>query len=611
MITGIPGGGAPRGRGAAAATAQGLVVLVVAALVVGVGFGPFMDPGSGDRPAGSPVEAGEPPALSLGSAPGQGAPRTVVDLDPRGGAAGTDVAPPLTAAEASGHARTSRSDEVQRFLERLDALPHGARLSREVFGRTGLGRPMVAVTARMGEGGDIAKPAVLVNANIHGGEVEGKEAVQEILREIALGEHTDILRAFDVVFVPIYNVDGNDAIARRNRVTQNGPDGGVGRRENAAGLDLNRDFVKLETPEGRALMALVNRVDPVAFFDLHTTNGSRHGHDLTYASSLSPNAGPALDALAREGLFPDVRAALAERGIHVFDYGNFEYAPRERGSRGERGDPIAWSTYDGRPRFGTNLMGLRGTLAVLSEAFSYLPYERRIEATRAFTLECLRWLARERDAVLAAVDADRRRPAGRVTLAVDQELIEGELAPVRTGSWETVEVDIDAFEPGVQPGTRRVAAPSSEARLVEMRVRDRFVGRREVDAGVALAVVDPSVETIALLTRHLGRAPRALESDWSGEASVFVALEANLAGRPFQGHRVARVRGAWDRRVVTLPAGTLVVRSTRLTAHLLHPESDDSLTTWNHFDGALFGPLDGEDAERLHPVVVLDAWPGD
>ncbi|MEL6714476.1 MAG: M14 family metallopeptidase, partial [Planctomycetota bacterium] len=526
---------------------------------------------------------------------------------------GESVRPPRTAPESSGARRTSRSGDVRRFVDALAGLPRADRLTRSVFGRSELGRPLVAVTASLQDG--VARPQILVNANIHGGEVEGKEAVQGLLREVALGGLEDVLAHVDVTFVPIFNVDGNDAIARANRVTQNGPDGGVGRRPNARGLDLNRDFVKVESSEVRALLGLANRLQPVAFFDLHTTNGSPHGYDLTYASSLSPNADPRLVAFARDGLFPRLVRELEPQGVFVFDYGNFEYARRERGSRGERGDPIAWSTYDPRPRFGTNLMGLRGTVSILVEAYSYAPFERRIEATRAFTTAALRDLAPRAAALADARDAGWPAPERHV---VASRLIEGEPEPVRVGAWETVTVDLDPAEPGVQAGTRRVSEPSADARVVAMRVRRGFEGTRDVPIPAWFAVRDPSPDVVAAMRLHAPGDPRAaatlrvLDAPVEARAELFRVESFERSERVFQGHREVRVTGRFEPGAVTLPAGTLLVAGTPLTAQLLHPESDDSLGTWNAFDAA----LESAGAESLeagstveHPVCALDRLP--
>lgn len=518
---------------------------------------------------------------------------------------GTRLAP-LTVAESSGYARSSRLDDVERFLKGLDGLPSADLILREVIGQTTEGRDIIAVTVANPGGG---RASVIVNANIHGGEIEGKVAAQMLLREFALGEHAELLDELSITFIPVFNADGNDAISRRNRTSQNGPNGGVGQRPNGQGLDLNRDFVKLESPEVRALTRLANRLRPLAFMDLHTTNGSDHGYDLTYAPSLSPNAHPGLDTYLREALFPAVRKTLAERdGIQVFDYGNFTYKRRERGSRGDRGDPESWTTYDSRPRFGTNLMGLRGTLSILSEAYSYLPCERRVESTRAFVLECLRKIASDRVEIetlaKARVGTDRR-------LCVECALEEGTPELVLTGPVGSVTVDVDPFTSGVQEGRRRVAGPRAEVRGVEMLVRRRFVAGREVPCGKTLAVANPSDALLEILSIHLGAEPLRLKEERTVRAQVFVISKASRSERVFQGHQEVSLQGAFEERELTLPVGALVVESTPLTVHLLHPESDDSLSTWNLFDTEIFRQEVGlgDALNALHPVVLLDVVP--
>ena len=544
---------------------------------------------------------------------------------------------PRTVAESSGFTRSSTTAEVIAFLESLDPLPRGGWLQRRVIGRTTEGRDLVAVTVTApGSAEEVAaRPAVLVNANIHGGEIEGKVAVQLLLREFAVGYHRHLAERLRLTFVPVYNADGNDRIARTNRVTQNGPDGGVGERPNAMGLDLNRDFVKVESPEARALTGLVNELRPIAFMDLHTTNGSYHGYDLTYSPSLSPNANPALDAYVRGALLPRVRERLRLARFEVFDYGNFEYPPRKRGSRGDRGDPVAWSTYDSRPRFGTNLMGLRDTVSILSEAYSYLPYRRRVEATYAFTFASLQRIAEDREAIQERIEASRAARVdanGEVTwmLGVDCELAPGRQLPVRVSAIDTVEVDLDPEERGMQAGTRRVARGPESVRVVEMEVRDRFQPTRMAEVGRCFVLTDPPQAVLEALRVHLGAESvsgaasdaeseagsdagaglRVLAEDVELELRRFTVTSAARATRPFQGHREVSVEGEWSTRRTRVLAGSVVVPCTPLTAHLLHPESDDSLTTWNFFDAALFEgtPEDGwSGAPRegaLHPVAI-------
>ncbi len=525
--------------------------------------------------------------LAVFAAPSQSAAPITVEAyaASRGDQALADVKErwPLTAAESSGFSRSSTLKEVEAFLAQLQELPEAERLTREVFGKTTEGRDLTVVTVRSTE-----KPAadraprkrVLINANIHGGEIEGKVATQILLREFALGYHSELLDSLEIAFVPVFNADGNDRISRRNRASQNGPDEGVGERANAAGLDLNRDFVKLETPEVRALTTLIRETAPHAFMDLHTTNGSPHGYDLTYASSLSPNVEPALASYMASSFFPRVRETLRERdGMHIYDYGNFGYAPRKKGSGGERGDPVRWSTYDSRPRFGTNLMGLRGTVSILSEAYSYLSYERRVLVTYAFVLESLRVLSRDSELLGSFRETQR-------SLGVDAQLDSIGQVPVRVSSWEEVTIDVDPDTEGVQGMERRVAPPTVSASEITMDVQSRFRAGREVRYTGEFLVLEPSPELLDVLEIHLGPAAlrRVGPEGAQVTAQVFLVDEAVRSQRVFQGHREVSVEGTWEERSVLCPPGALRVTANALVAHLLHPESDDSLTTWNFFD---------------------------
>ena len=153
----------------------------------------------------------------------------------------------FTRAERSGFTETSRLADVQRFLDAVLALDGADGFERSTFGHSRDGRPLELI--RVPALGAVGHPLrVLVLANIHGGEVCGKEAVQILLRELAAGEHQGLRDGVELWFVPIYNVDGNERIATTHRSNVNGPVGGLGERANAESLDLNRDFIKVAAP---------------------------------------------------------------------------------------------------------------------------------------------------------------------------------------------------------------------------------------------------------------------------------------------------------------------------------------------------------------------------
>ena len=249
-----------------------------------------------------------------------------------------------------------------------------------------------------------------MQANIHAGEVEGKEALLALVRDLATTRN-NVLDSIVLIAIPIYNADGNERFKPQsvNRTEQNGPES-VGQRPNAQMLDLNRDYVKAEAPETRASLAAFEKWNPDVFVDLHTTDGSFHGYALTYAPSLNPAAREA-GAYTRDSLLPELRRRMKARdGFEVFDYGNFDTQYEER----DITDTVksGWYSYDHRPRFGTNYFGLRQRISILSEAYSHDPFERRVKSTYAFVRELLSLMA-ERGAQIR----DDRERGGRAVRA--------------------------------------------------------------------------------------------------------------------------------------------------------------------------------------------------
>jgi hypothetical protein len=477
-----------------------------------------------------------------------------------------------TAPEREGWKKTSTSQDVQAFLAGLEKAHPGAFRTSKI-GTSLRGRPIQLATVLRPSNDKLGKRlrAVII-ANIHGGEVEGKEAVQIILREIALGEHKDILAACDIWFVPIYNVDGNDEIQEGNRSSQNGPSA-VGVRRNSQSLDLNRDFVKIETNESRALLGLFRRVDPHFFMDLHTTNGSPHGYHLTYAPSLSTNLDVDIDDFMHEVFAPAVRAAvLKNHSFRIMDYGNF--------SRG-RGDPRSWTTYAHTPRYAINYFGLRNRLSLLSEAYSYLPFKQRALVTRAFVLESLRELVRHREGVFAVCEqADQRLITGGEKFGYASQLREAKRRKILVGSVS-------------REGSRRVAG--KDFREVEMDVRIRFEATKTIALPEAWAIPNASDELRRTLLLHDVEVHRTF-----ARAEVRAeSFEIEGRGRPrgrgmrYEGHQLVTLRGKLKTGKHTLPVGTLIVfgrqRRARVAAQLLEGHSEDSLTTWNFFDASLTG----------------------
>ena len=502
-------------------------------------------------------------------------------------ASALDASLPRTRAERTNYLETSTYADVVQFLDSLQKA--GLPVSIGVLGRSTEGREIpFAIASRplvhtAEEARRLGRPIVYVQANIHAGEVEGKEALLSLLRDLLAEQHPNALDSIVLVAVPIYNADGNEKFAAqsRNRTEQNGPEM-VGERSNGQGLDLNRDYIKAEAPETRASLAAFNAWDPDVFVDLHTTDGSFHGYALTYAPPLAP-VGLA-SAFTRDSLLPVLRARMRTRhSFETFDYGNFNETYSDSSADTTT---RAWATYDQRPRFGTNYVGLRGRIAILSEAYSHDPFERRIRSTYAFVREILS-LAAERSASLAALGratAAGPMPGGRV--AVRARLTTTPFTAIVPAEELQRTGDSSLTEPGVPRGQRR----TGRYRSLSLTIYDRFEPALWVELPVAYAL-DPSRTDVQQALLVHGIVVERLRAPTMIDAAVFTVDSVTRSRRIFQGHYESRVWGRWETVRRALPTGTLVVPTSQslgvLAAYLLEPESDDGLVTWNFFDAEL------------------------
>jgi hypothetical protein len=474
----------------------------------------------------------------------------------------------------------------------IDSLKGRPELAFGSIGRTNEGRELPYVIASRprvstpDEARRLGRPIIYVQGNIHAGEVEGKEALLAVLRDLTSSRRRNALDSVVLIAVPIYNADGNEKFAHQeqNRGSQNGPEM-VGVRANAQNLDLNRDYIKAEAPETRASLAMFNAWDPDVFVDLHTTDGSYHGYALTYAPPLNP-AAPFAE-WARDSLMPVLRERMLSRhGFPTFDYGDF--ISDDTLSKG-------WVTFDSRPRFGTNYYGLRNRIAILSEAYSHDPFEKRVKSTYAFVQEILSVAAEKRSGIMQRRAADTRIPIrSEMTSAPEPAAVVAEIVE-RTG-------DSTRTQPGVPKGRRR----SGRFVTVKMPVFERFKPTLFATVPARYVIPQSDTQVVRVLRLHGIQLTRSTAADEMGDVYSFAIDSAVASQRPFQGHREMRLAGRWRKTTKAIEAGSFVVDTSQplglLAVYLLEPQSDDGLVTWNYLDSEL-------KPGGLYPVVRAGGAP--
>ena len=502
-----------------------------------------------------------------------------------------------TRPERTEYRETSRYAEVAAFMEAADRASPLIHLT--TFARTNEGRDLpLAVVGRVADATPQAvrasgRTVVYLQGNIHAGEVEGKEALQVLLREVAQGRHAALLDSLVLLVAPIYNADGNERIDPANRPRQHGPIGGMGVRPNAQGLDLNRDHTKLESTEARGLARMLTEYDPHVVIDLHTTNGTYHGYHLTYAAPLHPNTPAQIDRMLRRAWLPAVtEGARREAGWLLYYYGNVPSAD-DGNADAERG----WYTFDHRPRFGTNYAGLRNRFGILSEAYSYLTFEERIRVTKDFVDRTLDWARAHAMEIRRATEAaDREDLRGR-PLALNARLRREGPVTILMG-----EVREEANPLTGHMMLRRVDTVREE-RMPEWQAFD--AAETERAPAMYLLPLLPEMDTVVERLRMHGVRVDTIQDPV--EVEVFQVDSTRVAERPFQGHRERRVWGRWRAMNVDFTTQMLAVPMdqplARLIFTLLEPRSDDGFAAWNLLDRWI-------EPGRTYPIFRIPAAPG-
>lgn len=493
------------------------------------------------------------------------------------------TAAPVTRAESSNYEATSTYADVMGFVRELQK--DSPRIRVETLARSAEGReiPLLVIGAPApvtpAELRHDRRAVVYFQANIHGGEVEGKEATLMLARDLLKGDAAKYLDKLVVLIAPLFNPDGNEKINTTNRPMQKGPAGGVGDRANGQNLDLNRDGIKLETPEVRGMVQnVLLRWDPVFFLDSHTHNGSYHEEPVTWVWGLNPNGDPAIFNYMADTVWPAIEKTMRGRfGTAVIPHGDFLDAKEPT----KGWVPLGPDSY-----YLSNYVGLRNRLAVLDEQYPYVDFETRVKGAHAVMLSFLDFLYQNRDAVVALVaGADERTIArGHHPTAADVYAIDTKPERIKRSvtihGYEMKVTDTGGRYPKVEPtDVKRTYA--------DIPYLAKYVPTRSVrlPRGYLINVPDPAL--IGKLREH-GIAVQRLAQPATVTVEAFSVTKLTGAPYSMQGHYTSTVTGTYQTKQVTFPADSYYISMAQplanVAAELLEPESPGGLVTWNFLD---------------------------
>lgn len=482
--------------------------------------------------------------------------------------------PWITPAEANGFTNTPTYAETRAWLERLAAASPLVRI--ETFGRSPQGRELIVVFASASEGElDPDKPTLFVQCGIHPGEIDGKDAGMMLLRDIAFGSKRTLLDRVNLVFVPIFSVDGHEFASQFHRPNQRGPNN-QGWRNTAQNLNLNRDYTKLDAPETRAMIALIQSVDPDLYLDIHVTDGMDYQYDITYGFMGRDGSYAASRNIARwlnQHYRPELDEALRRNG-HI--PGDLVFANNDRNLE----EGLAAFTFS--PRFSQPYGDMIGLATALFENHSLKPYRQRVLGTYVAIEESMRLLAEHGDALERATAADARERPRTLPVGWRQTA-----EPVSERAFLPIERETYLSAASGAQETRWLGRAGAETRMPQFGQVSTISLRRPR----AYWVPATKADVINVLRLH-GVQFETISDSRTVEVELLRLPEASAAATPFEG-RTRVTSGEPDRitREEWMPPGSIRVPTDQplgdLAMILLEPQSEDSLFAWGFFNEIL------------------------
>ena len=497
--------------------------------------------------------------------------------------------PWITPAEKTLLKTTPRYDETVAYLRKLVAAAPQLRMIS--IGKSEEGRDLWMVIASKDRAftadalRKTGKPVLFAQAGIHAGEIDGKDAGLMLLRDMTVrGTKRELLDGASFLFVPIYNTDGHERFTRFTRINQRGPEEG-GWRTSARNLNLNRDYVKADLSETRAMIRALREWQPDLYVDLHVTDGADYQYDVTFGwngvGGWSPAIAKWLDATFRA----PVDRGLAEAG-HI--PGPLIFTE----------DPLATGIGSGQsdPRLSNGYGDARHIPTVLVENHSLKPYDQRVLGMYVFLEHALRTLAREASSLRQAVATDRARRAASIPLTWR----------VPAGQSQTIELK------GIE--SRRVLSPiSGDVRIewtgkpltAHVPYREQSEAATSADRPLAYWIPAAWHEVIEKLDLHGIRYERI-----SAPREVDVVMDRlsdpKYAATQFEGHVRVTATATPERRRERFSAGSVRVSTDQplgtLAVLMLEPSSPDSLFQWGWFHSIL-SPTEYVEGYIMEPMA--------
>ncbi|MDP2236844.1 MAG: M14 family metallopeptidase [Bacteroidales bacterium] len=514
----------------------------------------------------------------------------------------------LTFYEQSGQTETPRYSETMSFVKQLDDFSN--KIHTNVFGISPQGRDLVyLVYDKDGLNDsqairDAGRIVLFVQACIHPGESEGKDAMLMLLRDLVVHkQHANFFQNVSLLFIPIFNADGHERFSPYGRINQNGPKE-MGWRTTAQNLNLNRDHLKADAPEMQAWLRFYHQWQPEFFIDTHTSNGADYQYVITYALETGGLMNQKLTDWQTDIYLPELEKTMENAGFPIFPYVSFRrwHDPRSGLISGVAS-----------PIFSQGYTGVRNRPGLLVETHMLKPYHLRVESTKEIILATLKILDKQhgslRNLILEADDfagskAFRSQP---YPLRFNVDMTDSAMLPFKGFEYEILKSELTSGDWFVYDNTKPVDF------LLPM--FDKSKAAVSVSLPEAYIIPVEWQDVIYRLQLH-GIEMFPTNSDAEIETETYHFTKVEWSRTPYEGrHRVSQIQFDGETSVQLYSKGSMVIPMNQplapLVAYLLEPQANGSLLEWGFFN-IIFEQKEYAETYVMEPLsrAMLDSVQG-
>jgi hypothetical protein len=433
------------------------------------------------------------------------------------------------------------------------------------------------------------KRIILINNGIHPGEPDGIDASMLLARDVVSNKYK-IPDNVVLAIIPVYNIGGCLNRSANFRVDQNGPDE-FGFRGNSQNLDLNRDMIKCDSKDARALTEIFHLLDPDVFVDNHVSNGADYQHVMTLLTSQHSKLGGAMGEYLSKQFEPALYSSMKQKGYDLVPYVNVWGDLPENG----------WQEYWDSPRYASGFAALWNTFSFVPESHMLKSYDQRVKATYALMQSFIEFTTVNSEKIKQLREQKKR------------EVITADSFPI---AWS---IDKSVFKEALYKGYesgRKASGVSGLPRLYydrtkpfekTVKIYNYFPARQFIEKPKAYIIPQGWWKVIELLKLNKVQMSQ-LKKDTTIEAEVYKIADYKTLPRQYEMHHlnsdvklsvsVEKIRckkGDWY-----IPMNQV---ANRFLVETLEPQAEDSYFAWNYFD-AILGQKEGYSAYAFEDIAA-------